>query len=165
MSGTTVSNNSVSGFGAAICGSGSLAITNSTISGNTAVHGSVGGIFVRGNLSSATNVSMTNVTVSNNSALYDGGLALSYGTETLTNVTISGNTASGQEGGLYSGSGNSLTLNNTIVAGNTVRAAKLYRSRAPINVVSLSSVTSTSVPLRARDLRSQPSQGALRKRR
>ena len=137
MSGTTVSNNSVSGFGAAICGSGSLAITNSTISGNTAVHGSVGGIFVRGNLSSATNVSMTNVTVSNNSALYDGGLALSYGTETLTNVTISGNTASGQEGGLYSGSGNSLTLNNTIVAGNTV-------ANAPRDISGVTSVSGSN---------------------
>ncbi len=56
---------------------------------------------------------LTNSTVSDNSATYGGGI-YSYGTLTLTDSTVSGNSG----GGIYSGHG-TLTVSNSTVSGNT----------------------------------------------
>ena len=62
---------------------------------------------------------LTNVTVSGNSAsVSGGGLYVSGSTTTLTNVTVSGNSASVSGGGLFN-DGGATTLTNTIVAGQT----------------------------------------------
>jgi hypothetical protein len=62
-------------------------------------------------------LSLTNATVSGNSATTGGGLATFGGTTSLTNATVSGNSAT-TGGGLYN-YGGTATLTNTIVAGRT----------------------------------------------
>ena len=70
-----------------------------------------GGIYNGGTLT------LTNSTVSGNSAGYGGGIFnAGTGTLTLTNSTVSANTATNSGGGIYNGG--DATLANTIVAGN-----------------------------------------------
>src|SRR5208337_981861 len=89
-----------------------------SISGLTITGGNAGGKAGNGggldNLGTAT---LTNCTVSGNSAANSGGGLRNLGTATLTNCTVSGNSGS-LGGGLYNSSGTA-TLTNTIVAGNT----------------------------------------------
>ncbi len=65
---------------------------------------------------------MTNVTVSGNTALGDGGgiRQAGAGALTLTNVTVSGNASAALGGGLRQGRPGAVTIRNTILAGNTV---------------------------------------------
>ena len=63
-------------------------------------------------------------TLSGNSAKLGGGVStagVKGGTTTLTNCTVSGNSAGSRGGGLYNRYYDSTTLGNTIVAGNTSR--------------------------------------------
>jgi hypothetical protein len=128
--------------------SGTLALTNCTVSGNSALSGPGGGISNRGtrthngafipvvpltggggilNLGTLT---LTNSTVSGNSAAssapphlaysYGGGI-LNLGTLTLTNSTVSGNSVSGYSGfggGIFNYAGTT-TLTNSNVSGNS----------------------------------------------
>jgi parallel beta-helix repeat protein len=128
---TTLNNCTASGnsapFGAGLYNSfGSLTLTNCTVSGNSATSGG-GGIASFGAGSTTT---LTNCTLSGNSAGYGGGLyTRNYGAATLTNCTVSGNSANEGQlcGGLYSGYGAStITLGNTIVAGNTPHDVGTY---------------------------------------
>ena len=89
-------------------GGGTLTLTNSTVSGNTASGG--GGIFNNGGT-----LTLANSTVSENWALLGGGIKNS-GPLTLTNSTVSGNTASGGGGGINNSG--PLTLTNSTVSGN-----------------------------------------------
>ncbi len=109
---TTVSGNTADGAGGGVASLGTLSMTNSTVSNNTSLNFS-GGILAEGVST------LTNVTVNGNSAKNRGGVDFVNGTQTLTNVTITGNSASQNDGGIYSGPGEHLTLNNSIVAGNT----------------------------------------------
>ncbi len=84
-------------------------VSNSTFNNNTATFGG-GGIYNAGTLT------VTNSTFTNNTNTYEiGGGISNDGTLTLTNCTISDNTVGG---GVYNDTSGSLTLNNTIVAGN-----------------------------------------------
>ena len=111
-----VTNSTISGntadFGGGILNVGILTVTNSTISGNT-VTGLGGGINNIGTLT------ITNSTMSGNSAGLAGAIQ-TIGTLTITNSTISGNTASGGAGGLRAAG--TETVVNSIIAGNTVGA-------------------------------------------
>ena len=110
ISGLTVSNgNAGPDDGGGILNSGTLTLTNVTISNNSAKGG--GGIVNGGTLT------LTNVTISNNSA-EDGGGIFNFDTLTLTNVTISGNSATGNGGGIFSNFGAS-TLTNVTISGNS----------------------------------------------
>ena len=113
LTNSTVSGNKSSAFGGGVFNqnSGTLTLTNSTVSGNTASSG--GGIF---NQSGGT-LTLTNSTVSGNGSGGVGGGIVNGGTLTLTNNTVSGNTAGGVGGGIFN-SGGTVTLHNTIVAGN-----------------------------------------------
>ena len=64
---------------------------------------------------------LTNCTVSGNSACNGGGLfSGNYGTTTLTNCTVSGNSASDNGGGLFSWDTTARpTLTNCTVSGNS----------------------------------------------
>jgi hypothetical protein len=114
----TVSGSSA-GFGGGVFNySGSLNLTNCTLSGNLATFGG-GGVAAFGYGGTAA---LTNCTLSGNSAGYGGGLyTRSGGAAALTDCTVSGNSgfAFQQVGGLYSGFNGTITLGNTIVAGNT----------------------------------------------
>jgi CSLREA domain-containing protein len=117
ISGSTFSSNNCNGVG---CNAGAIrvvggtaSITNSTFSGNSA-GGHGGAIFNQDTLT------VSNSTFSGNSAQDSGGaFFITNGTLTITNTTISGNTASANAGGIYHQGVVSVTLSNTIVAGNT----------------------------------------------
>ena len=110
---STISGNTASGDGGGIYKySGTLTVTNSTITGNTAENG--GGIYNDGTLT------VTNSTISGNTASYNGGGIDNFsGTLTVTNSTISGNTSSGDGGGIYNYYSGTLTVTNSTIAGNT----------------------------------------------
>nr|MBA3711323.1 tandem-95 repeat protein [Pyrinomonadaceae bacterium] len=104
----TISHGKSSDNGGGIFNEGTLTVTNSTISNNSAPFG--GGIRNNGPLT------VTNSTISNNSALYGGGSIINISALTVTSSTISGNAAS-FGGGIINGG--TVTLSNTIVALNT----------------------------------------------
>jgi large repetitive protein len=112
---TAVSSSTTANQGGGIFNSGTLTIVNSTSSGNTALSG--GGVYNNGSLT------LINATLSGNSATGQGGGLFSGGNGAFTNVTItnnrsdSDNTGAEQGGGIFRSAG-TLTLKNTIVAGN-----------------------------------------------
>ena len=95
--------------GAGIFVNGTLTLTNSTVSGNTAVTEG-GGIFNFGTLT------VIGSTISGNSGTNGGGIE-NQGTATVTNSTVSGNAASLLGGGIHN-LGPNLTVRNTTIAGN-----------------------------------------------
>lgn len=112
---STVAANTVGIQGGGIYNTGTLTLTDSTISGN--IGGAQGaGIYNTGTLTA------TNSTIAGNNLPSGNGGGGIYSSHivNLTNCTISANTASTAGGGIQSvpGPGNSLTINNTIVAGN-----------------------------------------------
>jgi CSLREA domain-containing protein len=119
----TITNSIISGnsadTGGGICNSSgnlSLAIINSTISGNSAGNGG-GGICHFG----GGPVTITNSTIFGNSGLYGGGIyKQGSGPVTITSSTISGNTGSNSSGGggIFNQTG-TVTAKNTIIALNT----------------------------------------------
>jgi predicted outer membrane repeat protein len=86
---------------------------NSTVSGSTADWGA--GIFNRGA------PTLTNSTVSGNSAGFDGGGLLNFETLTLTDSTVADNTA-GQSGGGIANEAGTLEVTNSTLSGNTAVA-------------------------------------------
>ncbi|MDB9534945.1 Calx-beta domain-containing protein, partial [Dolichospermum planctonicum CS-1226] len=108
---------------------GNMVILNSTISGNRSgynpdanslVIGTGGGILQR-----SGNLVITNSTISSNSAVGSGGgIYITGGATTISNTTITNNIADslaanyGTGGGIYNNSTTSVTLKNTIIAGN-----------------------------------------------
>ena len=111
MTNSTISGNSASVGGGGLFNAKTLTMTNSTVSGNS------GGLFGGGIRNDrSTRMTLTNSTVSSNFASFGGGID-NFGTLTLTNSTISGNAASNTGGGIAGL--RTLTLTHTIVAGNT----------------------------------------------
>jgi len=110
---------------------GTVTITDSTFSNNTAVNCYGGGIDIDGN---GNIVVIANTTITGNSAVSGGGLAVDYDNDvSLFMNTISGNSATSTDA-LYSGGGihmsgtqgqsdpPTLTMVGTIVSGNTAAA-------------------------------------------
>ena len=114
MSGGTISGNTAqSGGGVGVDNYGTFNMSGGTISGNTAQSG--GGVGVD-NYGTFT---MNGGTISDNTANYGGGVYARYGTFTLKGGTISDNVATRNGGGIYCGSGCSLTLNSSsVITGN-----------------------------------------------
>ncbi len=109
------------GGGIAIISS-TVAINNSAVRDNTAVSTSPftadkgGGIFV----DTTSTLTVTNSTISNNTAENGGGIYIAAGTVTIDNSTISGNAATnGRGGGIDSQAGNT-TISNSTITGNAV---------------------------------------------
>jgi CSLREA domain-containing protein len=120
LTNSTLSGNSAVFAGGGILNSGTATLTNSTLSDNLATGegGSGGGI------SNSGTVTLTNSTLSGNSAVIGGGI-YNNGTAMLTNSTLSGNLAVFEGGGIYNylgieGTPGTATLTNTIVGGNTL---------------------------------------------
>lgn len=98
---------------------GTLKLTDSTISGNSAEDGGGGGV----NNSINSTMTIIDSTISGNTARNGGGI-FSQGTMTIIASTISGNTATGSGAGIYglggtTYGGGTVTLAATIVAANT----------------------------------------------
>ena len=93
-----------------IANNGTLTVTNSTFTDNSGGEG--GGITNNGTLT------VTNSTIAANSAT-NGGAILTRGALTVTNSTIANNYSSFRGGGIYTYVSVTLTLTNTILAGNT----------------------------------------------
>ncbi|HRJ08408.1 MAG TPA: choice-of-anchor Q domain-containing protein, partial [Prosthecobacter sp.] len=102
---------SFSGYGGAISNSGTLTLTQCTLSGNSAN-------IVGGAISNSGTLTLTQCTLSGNSANIVGGAIQNQSTLTLTQCTLSGNSSNDGGGAIYQ-YGGTLTLTNTIVAGNT----------------------------------------------
>ena len=110
--GTIHSNNSVAGGGGIATDMGSqTTIQNAALLTNTTTVTSTGG-----GIKNAGTLTMTNVTLSGNSAGDGAGLENS-GTSELINVTVSNNSAITNGGGLNNSSG-TLTIGNSIIFGN-----------------------------------------------
>jgi CSLREA domain-containing protein len=118
----TISDNSASFAGGGIynvsfASVSTLTVTNSTVSGNES-NGDGGGIY---NSETAT---FTNSTISGNSADSDAGGIFNSNTVNLHNATITNNSADtdadelGEGGGVFVTAVGTLTLGNTIIAGN-----------------------------------------------
>ena len=108
MNGGTISGNSAGNWGGAIYNDGgSVTINSGTLANNSSP--SNGGAIASG---SASIINLTNATLSGNSAA-SGGALYNTGTATLNNVTVANNSGGGlnQQGG-------SMSLGNSIVAGN-----------------------------------------------
>jgi len=112
----TVNGSSVSGNGAASGGGGlscegSLTLNNSTVNGNSASW--CGGLV-------ADPMAVNNSTVSGNSATSGsgGGLCVAIGA-TVRDSTVTGNTAASASGGIQLGPGSVLTLERSLVSGNS----------------------------------------------
>jgi predicted outer membrane repeat protein len=105
-----VHGNSAGISGGAIYSEGSLRITNSTISNNEA--GNYGGAIY-----SVGNLVVINSTISGNHAVANGGIDVEASTALLRNCSIVENVSGSSA--IFESAGSSVTLYNSIVAGNT----------------------------------------------
>jgi len=131
---STFSRNTADSGGGGILNTGTLTATNITLNGNSASNGSTvgtGGGF-QNNGGTAT---FTNCTISNNQAEGTGedgggGMMVYVGTANLVNCTIADNSTTSEGntgyggGGISASSGATVSLQNTLVAGNASTANK-----------------------------------------
>ncbi len=118
VTGCTIESNhaSNSGFGGGIfVTAGFVTIEDSTFQGNSAEGG---GALVNG----GGTVSLINSTLTSNSATDCGAIDNASNAE-LINCTVAGNTSTGIAGGIFNGVVASLTIGNTIIAGNSAGGA------------------------------------------
>src|SRR5215212_2030143 len=123
LSNLAVADGAVSDSGGAILNRGTLEVSNSTLSGNSARFGFGGG---GGIFNEVGTVSVINSTISGNSATgegsggWGGGILNSGGTLEVIKSTLSGNSSegnSGTGGGIYNQSGTA-TVSNSTISGN-----------------------------------------------
>jgi hypothetical protein len=117
LTNSTVTNNGAVASGGGIYNTGTLTVVGCTISGNTGTanaQGEGGGIDNEDN----GTLTITNSTIANNLSPngYGSGIAVGSGTATITNSTITGNSG-GPDGGIAN-LGGTVVLGNTIVNGN-----------------------------------------------
>jgi parallel beta-helix repeat protein len=114
LSGNTAS----SGGGIANSGAGgTLTVTGCTLSGNTA---GIGGGILNVFTTQIGTLTVTDSTLSGNSATVGGGGIFNYGVLTVTDSTLSGNTGD-EGGGIYNGIG-TLTVTDSTLSGNSALA-------------------------------------------
>jgi hypothetical protein len=128
ISGLTIAGGLTSGRGGGIENAGTLAVTDSTLTRNSAIGGFFGG-GLGGGIDNAGTLAVTDSTLSDNSAIggiggFGGGIENS-GTVTVTDATFSGNGASGGgNGGSFGGgidnkSGGTVTVTDATFSNNT----------------------------------------------
>ena len=120
LTNSTVSDNSAFSSGGGIFARDDVFLINSTVSGNrtrNSIGGRGGGIFTEGA------ISLVSSTVSGNSTvggLADGGGIAANGAVSLISSTVSNNTSGSTGGGIFvATSAPSITISNSIIAGNT----------------------------------------------
>jgi len=119
VSNSTLSDNFTSGNGGGIDNNygATLTVSNSTLSDNSAPSGSFGG-----GIANFGTLTVTDSTLSDNSVGYGGGAIGNYdGQLTLINSTISGNNTAVEGGGIYSYSqaGSNATISGSTFSGNS----------------------------------------------
>ena len=123
----SITNNSSADYGGGMYSDDSLAITNSLLANNTSA-GWDGGLFIddSGGGVPPVTITLTNITVTGNSAASGAGgmhftLTQAASSVTLNNATVANNQISGTSGsGGITASGSGITnVENTIIAGNT----------------------------------------------
>jgi hypothetical protein len=114
-----VTNNSAP-EGGGVANLGTLVMNNCTIADNTItdMFGYGGGIHNEG----AGSITVTNSTLSGNSAPYGGAISFENGAATvaISNSTLSLNTATHQGGALYNDAGGTVTITNCTFSGNSI---------------------------------------------
>jgi hypothetical protein len=141
VSGSTLSNNSAAWEGGGIFNflNGTLTVSGSTLSGNTAYIG--GGIYNLGTLT------VSGSTLSGNSAYNAGGIYTSGGTATITGCILSGNTATLAGGGIYI-NGDTVTISGSTLSGNSAsKGGGIYISGGTVTVKNSSTITGNSAPV------------------
>lgn len=148
ISDSTISNSSSNAAGGAIFNNGTLIVTSSSIWGNSAGGASGDG----GALYNAATATVTNTTIANNTAVDSGGGIRNNGALTITSSTVADNIAGVSGGGIYN-VGGGVTIQNTIVAGNTAGVTEPNIGGA-LNSLGNNLIGSSSGPmiLRASDL-------------
>jgi hypothetical protein len=115
-------------------GSAIAQISDSTISNNSAGH--AGGICNDGRLKGASLLQISGSTLNNNVSGDDAGAILNIadtnGTATISNCTISGNSAQSYGGGINNQAG--LTVNNTTFSGNSASSGGSIANGNPVTV-------------------------------
>jgi len=133
LRGLTVSGNTAGTQAPGIINIGNMTLENSTISGNSSP-GPGGGVY---SLTAGTGV-IRNTTISGNSASIGGGLLVNN-TISVNNVTVVGNTATTAGAGIHSGVGDpqtaTLTITNSLIAGNTVNGTSQNCARGAGSVI------------------------------
>ena len=109
ISHSTLSGNE-SNFGGAVYNKGTLITSYSTFSGNDARSGGV--------IETDMALKVSHSTFSGNKAIFYGGGIDSFGAVTIDSSTLAGNSAQ-IGGGFYNGLHGTLTINNSIIVGNT----------------------------------------------
>jgi VCBS repeat-containing protein len=122
ISGITITNgNFPAGTGGGILNSGTLTITGSTISGNSADFRG-GGVFSNTNLSGTQETTISNSTISGNTATVRGGVYNNDGLTVIEHSTITNNTAPSGQGSGVASEGDTATRTevlSTIISANT----------------------------------------------
>jgi len=139
VSGSTITGNSAND-GGGITNWGTLTVINTTISGNTSITQAGGGI-----QNSSGSLTVTNSTISGNTAATQAGGIQNNGILVVTNSTISGNTALTRSGGgIYNFTSGTLTLSGTTIAGNSANDGGGIRNLGALNISNTIIANSTS---------------------
>ena len=111
---TAITGNEAQTFGGGILNGGTLTMQGGTLADNTAQESGGGGLW--NSASASDSASLSNATVTGNTAYYGGGI-LNAGALTLSETTVSGNTATCTGGGLYNVA--TVLLLASTISGNT----------------------------------------------
>lgn len=110
--------NNVANYGGGITDySGTFTMTNSTLSKNRALPYNGNPSFGGGLLSTTAHDTITGCLISGNTASKGGGISV-YGVTVISDTTITKNRSDGRGGGIYNGSGHSLTVTGSTISGN-----------------------------------------------
>ncbi|MFN8420955.1 MAG: hypothetical protein U0528_17195 [Anaerolineae bacterium] len=123
LTNSTVSGNTATGtIGGGIRNDGTLTVIDTTVSGNSALFG--GGIYSNGTLIVSRSTFNSNTASDSNNSGNGGGIFVNQGTATVSNSTFSGNSALSTGGGIFNGGAltvyNSTLYNNLASSGGNV---------------------------------------------
>jgi hypothetical protein len=146
----TISGNTMAGGGGSGGGlfnnGGSVALTNSIITGNTTNGGSGAGVFNQTGMFTATNTQITNNKINAGNYGAGGGLFLNGGTVTLLYCTVSQNYSRNSGGGIFSRSTTALSMTGGAVSNNSTRIGN-YIGGGGLSVNTSSSATLNGVAI------------------